>query len=562
MGVVNAADLGDRLDKQFSDIHSRNKSILATRAAVLALRQLYGRSDLVAYGPQPDAVLWPAGTPAQFEVRLMFNTSGGGQASGLYLGGTAECRNCCSLAGSPVQFVLSNKTIVRAVVGLDTARNGSGSVLRASTVLGAGVRVLDLWFNYEAYPECALYNEGGIPALPFALAHPQKTSGDEVRATVQSLIGGSPAIPPNWIGFSLEWNIATSSVTQRTRNFELRVRVVLNDSPLRCAARVAPVVFLLLLSWTGVAQPRRSFIRLMQQLMQTPNQAGPTFRIGGDSATHSWYNPDHSPLPPIPYASGDYNITNTTLLALVAGAAAVNGTLVMGLNFRLAADASWAVRHVQAVRELLGGWGVVSAFEIGNEPDLLSPKYRPANWTMSDYYHEFDFYTSAIRKAVPSLPQRFFQGAAYASVASWLTALPQYVARFQPLLINVAHHSYSGCADAIPPPTMEDQLSDKAALKHRVLLTNGSDDALARVKQLGTDLICGEGNSVCHSGQPNVSNAFGVALWMLDSAFNVASIGLQHFFWHAHDRRHRTTRRWYGKATTATYRPFSRSTTD
>ena len=325
------------------------------------------------------------------------------------------------------------------------------------------------------------------------------SAGDSVTAVIHLDQPASPAILPNYIGFSLEWDIATS--------------------------------------WTGRESmaPRPSFIRLMRQLMLTPGQEGPTFRIGGDSATHSWYNPQHHPIPNITRASGDYNITEDDLISLGKGVAAINSSLVIGLNFRLSYNVSWAVPHVQACERLIG-WPLLKGFEIANEPDLLSPTYRPANWTIRDWYDEFDYYTTHIRQAVPSLPQRFFQGAAYASVHDWVVDLPTYVERFRDTIYSAAQHSYSGCADAHPPPTMADLLSDASAMKERLFITSGTNESKAKVEALGVQFLVGEGNSICHSGQPNVSDAFGVNLWMLDEAMNNAAVGLSHFYWHAHDR--------------------------
>ena len=172
VGVQSAHDLGDRLDAEYSDIHSRNKSILATRLSDLALFDLYGRSDIVAYGPVPAALEWPAGEPTSYVVRQPFVTNGtaGRYSRGLHLLGTAECQACCGLEGSPVQFVLSNKTTVRAAVSIQE------STLVATATLGAGVRVLEYWLNYEAYPECAVYNAAGFPVIPFAVTHPALTT--------------------------------------------------------------------------------------------------------------------------------------------------------------------------------------------------------------------------------------------------------------------------------------------------------------------------------------------------------------------------------------------------
>ena len=334
------------------------------------------------------------------------------------------------------------------------------------------------------------------PILHSTLAPP---STDSVYARVDLHQPTSRPILPNYSGFSLEWNIATS--------------------------------------WTGRQShaPRPSFVSLMSQLMLTPGQEGPTFRIGGDTATHSWYSPNGLPHPNLTRSQGDYNISDDDLVSLGKGVRAINSSLVIGLNFRLQSNASWAIGHVQACERLIG-WDAIKGFEVANEPDLMSPVYRPANWSIADWYDEFEVYTTAIYKAVPSLPPRRFQGAAYASVKEWVEELPAYAERFRSTIYSVSQHSYSGCADAIPPPTLADLLSDAASTKERTFITTGTNHSQAKVEALGVEFLVGEGNSVCHSGQPNVSDAFGVNLWQLDEAMNNAAVGLRHFYWHAHDR--------------------------
>ncbi len=82
------------------------------------------------------------------------------------------------------------------------------------------------------------------------LTYPSSLAADEVFVTVHpSSI--SPPISPNFIGFSLEHDIATS--------------------------------------WTGRGHVRPSFVNLMAQLQQTSYTfGGPTLRIGGNSADYSW----------------------------------------------------------------------------------------------------------------------------------------------------------------------------------------------------------------------------------------------------------------------------------
>jgi len=161
--------LGDLNNTAEGDIHSRNKSILGTRLTILVLYNQYGQTDLLAYGPVASRVIFSSGNPSPYITTLTFNTTGDNArySKGLHLLDTAECTTCCeSVDGSPVQYVLSDKSVVRAIVTLnDTA-------MVASAEIPQGVRVEQYWFNYEAYPQCSLYNSATLPLLPFATIRP------------------------------------------------------------------------------------------------------------------------------------------------------------------------------------------------------------------------------------------------------------------------------------------------------------------------------------------------------------------------------------------------------
>ena len=224
-------------------------------------------------------------------------------------------------------------------------------------------------------------------------------AADEVFVRVQRSNISAP-ISPNFIGFSLEHDIATS--------------------------------------WTGRGHVRPSFVNLMAQLQQTSYAfGGPTIRIGGNSADYSWspystvlpshppsspsprclimslpsasslrYNPTGLPIPHMPGFDFTYNITDIDITSLASGARAANLSLIIGLNFRRPSNASWAVAHMQAVQRLVGFEGkTIKAVELGNEvDDYASNGNREKNYTMHDYYTEFAFYSAALKKEVPKWP--------------------------------------------------------------------------------------------------------------------------------------------------------------
>ena len=288
--------------------------------------------------------------------------------------------------------------------------------------------------------------------------------------------------------------------------------------------------------WTDVypAPTRPSFIRLMRQLEFTPYNASSyrLFRIGGISADTSYYDPNNSTLPPPPVTRPDWNyaVTESDIQGLDAAMRAIHGRYVLDINFRLPHNASYAVRHVAKVAELVG-FDTVDAVEIGNEADDYRGNYRPGNYTYADYRDELAYYISELYKAVPSLPPRFFQVGSWAGSSWWANASDLLSSpSIHPYVKRMSVHSYpeTHCNGHIA--TLRSLLSDHdsqgAATSY---ITTG---LLAAVQRNGFPLIMGEGNSVSCHGEGGVSNTFAAALWSIDTALHMAAVGVQSVFWH------------------------------
>ena len=90
---------------------------------------------------------------------------------------------------------------------------------------------------------------------------------------------------------------------------------------------------------------------------------------------------------------------------------AVDGQLIVGLNFRPSHDPTWAIRHVQSIAKLVG-WKNILALEIGNEVSGYPGNARGGGWNFANYTEEWGEYVFAFYQQVPSIPKPFFQGLA------------------------------------------------------------------------------------------------------------------------------------------------------
>jgi hypothetical protein len=261
-------------------------------------------------------------------------------------------------------------------------------------------------------------------------------------------------------------------------------------------------------------------IQLIKNL--NPGQA-PVLRIGGDSTDQSWW-PVPGVLPP---RGIDYPLTEGWIRTTAALADDLGAKLIVGINMQLDKPSLSAVE----ARALLAGLGKsIEAFEIGNEPDLYGslPWYltasgkerfgRPPFYDLSEYIQQF----SNIRRGLPPAP---IAGPAFADL-TWITGLSQFLSS-EPGLALVTFHRYPlrGCnvtSSSPAYPTLANLLSDNAQSG----LAQGVAPYVAIAHAQGLPFRVDEMNSVACSGTSGVSDTFASSLWMLDTLFEMANVGV------------------------------------
>ena len=148
-GMASAVDLGDA-----EDIHPRNKADVGERLALWALRNEYGKTDLVASGPLFREMKIEGG-----RVRLAFDSPGGGLMIARKVGREPAVED----QGARLQrFAISGED--RKWHWAEAVIDGE-SVVVSSTEVTAPVAVR---YAYCSNPAGAnLYNRAGLPASPF-----------------------------------------------------------------------------------------------------------------------------------------------------------------------------------------------------------------------------------------------------------------------------------------------------------------------------------------------------------------------------------------------------------
>jgi hypothetical protein len=275
-------------------------------------------------------------------------------------------------------------------------------------------------------------------------------------------------------------------------------------------------------SGTDPAAPNPTFIRLVQAL--NPGGA-PVIRFGGDTTDWSWWPANGVAKP----AGIRYTITPRWLAVTRASAQAMGARLILGINFE--AD-NPAIAGAEARAFLTGiGQGLIAGFELGNEPELYgalgwytapdgtSVLGRPRSYDFRAFLSDYAAVASALPRGVPLI------GPA-SGAPQWLAGLNQYL-QANPRTRIVTFHRYPLHRCFTPRgsptyPTIPNLLSIDASNGPAASLAAGVAVAHAHGLPFRSDEL----NSVSCGGAWGVSNTFASALWVLDTLFHMAQVGV------------------------------------
>lgn len=330
-----------------------------------------------------------------------------------------------------------------------------------------------------------------VAALGFVLAGiaalaPAAASADTLPASVSTTPTGQ-AMPSGFVGVSFEYR-AMHQYTGR--------------DPLA----IDPVLLALL---RGLA----------------PGQS-PVIRVGGDSTDDTWW-----PIPGvIPQGGIYYRLTKGWLRTTQALAADLNAKLILGVNLAAGRPAIAAAEG----RAFMAGIGrrYISAFEIGNEPDLYGvfPWYRDRRghiYRRRSRSYDLANYTSQFTQWSKVLPSGIPLAGPAASGPTWMRNLNAFI-KAEPRLGLVTYHRYPlrACVTNASDPTFP-SIANLLANSSSSGLAAGVSPFVAVANHHHLPLRIAEMNSASCEGANGVSNTFASALWALDTMFNFASRGVQ-----------------------------------
>ena len=277
------------------------------------------------------------------------------------------------------------------------------------------------------------------------------------------------------------------------------------------------------------ARHLRLFERVLS-LLHVPGTGPMILRIGGDSADHTFWDPQMHAMPPWAFRVGPSWLKVAGLLVRRD-----NVRLILDLNL-VTGSSPTAATWAQAAKRYLPPHSIVG-FEIGNEPDIYSrwnwlrtlgpsqggPALLPRRLSAAKYISDFREYAHALARVAPDVP---LAGPALAHPALNLNWLSGLIAGAEPGLgmITAHRYPYSACVrrSSVNYPSIPRILADRATVGLARMLA----PAVRLSDRAGLPFRLTELNSVTCGGVRGISDTFATALWAPDALFELLRAGV------------------------------------
>jgi hypothetical protein len=284
--------------------------------------------------------------------------------------------------------------------------------------------------------------------------------------------------------------------------------------------------------WWGELKPDPSFIRLLRGLGRG------NLRIGGNQVEFGIWSEDGKPQM---VDQRDYPIGPADARKLAALAEGADWTVTSGI----------ALGHGEPHRSAAqaAGWQAalgprLVGIEIGNEPDTLFRKARPANYSYADYAREWREYAAVIdaekRVTAP------YTGPASAHDAYGWT-IP-FATEFRGRIAALSHHYYHG--NSADNPTIAQLLARDATWPGRLA------DVIAAARAAAVPFRLAETNSIGRGGTAGVSDTFAATLWGIRHMAQLLNMGAAGVNFHGGGPANYTAIHWDATTSAYTVRPL------
>ena len=231
-------------------------------------------------------------------------------------------------------------------------------------------------------------------------------------------------------------------------------------------------------------------------------------RVGGNSVNRTeWYSA------PTSDASAASTITTAEVNALSAFAKATGWQVVYGLNMKLSSPAV-AADEAQYAATSLGA--ALYGLEIGNEPDLYTSTVLSSTWSYDIFKTQWGNFATAILAAAGATTPLTGPASA-ANYSSWTVPFAGDEGSQIHLLTQ---HYYRGNGQSATSTLTELLTPDPNLNTELDALTTAAESA-----NIAGGYRLAECNSYYNGGAPNVSDAYGTALWVIDFLFQNAENG-------------------------------------
>jgi hypothetical protein len=275
------------------------------------------------------------------------------------------------------------------------------------------------------------------------------------------------------------------------------------------------------------APSNRSLIALFRELSPSG-----VLRIGGGSSEYTSYS-DADPMGTVPFEVFGPDTSKTVKHGTVTTAVALRNlrgfldatgwTCIWGLNFGQGSKEN-AAAEAAAVQRVLGPR--LALLQIGNEPDSFRNRYRPADWTPTDFIREWNMFHDAVAAAAPGVR---FAGPDISNKLDYLTAFAAEAPKHPDVVMLTGHYYAMGPAgnpEATIAQLMEPDPSTTTMHADRFAIVQ------AACRTAGLPFRLTEGNSCWNGGQPGVSDTLASALWCADAMLRFAQLGWVGVNWH------------------------------